>query len=304
VVTVEAGGGDGEEGIVVEVDSTGSGERPRSFRKGSKEDLEGMLLSSVAAAAAGVAGGVAAAGGAGADGRDGVGNGAGVTGVGASAAATVDAYLRSFYSSAFLRRTKASSSSSSAASGGTAPAGGGGERDGLEERGLGGGLSSAARESSASSLLLGGGEGRDGGKGSSLGGAPGGGMGGRHHDGNEKASALARAFEKRRLAVLASLRHRTRLSLVLFCPLVVLVMLFATLVSVSRGELPRGGNGARGGAEDLTSTLDPAAAAVLGAAASATGGAARDPAREKYTVMINTYKRHDMAKDAVRHYAK
>jgi hypothetical protein len=26
--------------------------------------------------------------------------------------------------------------------------------------------------------------------------------------------------------------------------------------------------------------------------------------RERFTVMINTYKRHDIAKDAVQHYAK
>ena len=40
-----------------------------------------------------------------------------------------------------------------------------------------------------------------------------------------------------RLAIVASLRHRTKLSLVLFCPLLVLIMLFATLVSFSRDSV-------------------------------------------------------------------
>lgn len=101
--------------------------------------------------------------------------------------------------------------------------------------------------------------------------------------------ALARAFEKKRLAIVASLRHRTKLSLVLFCPLLVLVMLFATLVSFSHDSVPRN-------SEDSMSGMYSAAAFVGGH-----GG--HGGVRERFTVMINTYKRHDIAKDAVQHYA-
>jgi len=82
--------------------------------------------------------------------------------------------------------------------------------------------------------------------------------------------------------------------LIVFCPVIVLIMLLATVVSFS-GE----GAAAAGKAQqDLESAYPAVAAALL------QGGGQPEPlARQKFTVMVNTYKRHDMAKDAVRHYA-
>jgi hypothetical protein len=106
--------------------------------------------------------------------------------------------------------------------------------------------------------------------------------------------ALARAFEKKRLAVLAAWRHRSKLSLLITCPLLVLLLLVVTLTLVSRS-----GAAAAGKAEkELASAYPGAAAALLEG-----GGAPEALARQKFTVIVNTYKRHDMAKDAVRHYA-
>jgi len=313
-----------EEGIVVEVDSSmssmssslnmpsgsSSGEgvpRPRSLRKSSKEDLDGL-----SAALALAAGGMLISGSGGGGGNSSSSSGGGGGGIPSSEeggreggreappARVVDSYLRSIAGGSWFSRRNTGiakddsgpSSSSSSSSVGSS---------------LSSSASSAAlekeKEKGERAELLGG-EG-----GSTPSSSSGGMKGGRHghpynhhhhypkHHGPQRAlhtHTLARAFEKKRLAIVAALRHRTKLSLVLFCPVIVLIMLLATLVSFSRD-----GAAAAGKAQHDLALAYPAAAAALLQG----GGKPEALARQKFTVMVNTYKRHDMAKDAVRHYA-
>ena len=91
--------------------------------------------------------------------------------------------------------------------------------------------------------------------------------GGRHgqyypkHHGPQRAlhtHSLARAFEKKRLAIVGALRQRSKPSLIVFCPIIILVMLLATVVSFS-GE----GSAATGKAQQDLASAYPAVAAAL-----------------------------------------
>ncbi|GAB5029827.1 n-acetylglucosaminyltransferase-like protein [Nannochloropsis oceanica] len=309
-----------EEGIVVEVEScmvsmptsgcSGEGvPRPRSLRRSTKEDLDGL-----SAALALAAGGMIVSGSGGGGGlsssSSSSGGGGGVIpsseeggregGREAPPARMVNSYLRSLTGGSWFSRRNTClakddsgpSSSSSSSS-------------------LGSSLSSSTpfaalekeKEKGERAELLGCEGGSSLPSSSSSSSTSGGMKGGRHgqyylrHHGSQRTlhpHTLARAFEKKRLTIVNALRQRSKPSLIVFCPVIVLIMLLATVVSFS-GE----GAAAAGKAQqDLESAYPAVAAALL------QGGGQPEPlARQKFTVMVNTYKRHDMAKDAVRHYA-